>query len=79
MSKVSTPNEQKKMVTPILLGLAVLGCIGLAVSGYYLAFLFVTLFTMLVAGIPIAIALPARVCCLCLFPGGYRILPLHTA
>lgn len=57
MSRLSVMRWQKPLVTPLLSMLAVLGCVILAVMGYHLAFLFFSLFTMLVLGVPIAISL----------------------
>ncbi|HLV17050.1 MAG TPA: TRAP transporter large permease, partial [Pseudomonas sp.] len=57
MSRLSVMRWQKPLVTPLLSVLAVLGCVILAVMGYHLAFLFFSLFTMLVLGVPIAISL----------------------
>lgn len=57
MSRLSVLRWQKPLVTPLLSVLAVLGCVILAVMGYHLAFLFFSLFTMLVLGVPIAISL----------------------
>lgn len=69
MSKILTTKNKNRVLTPILLGLAILICVMLAVSGYYLAFLFISLFTMLVAGIPIAISLAGSCLLFVLFSG----------
>ncbi|GGY00848.1 ABC transporter permease [Litchfieldella qijiaojingensis] len=45
------------LVPPFIIVLAVLSCAFLAWQGHYLAFLFASLFTMLVMGVPIAIGL----------------------
>ncbi|SDK72732.1 TRAP transporter, DctM subunit [Franzmannia pantelleriensis] len=57
MSRLSMLRWRAPIVTPLLSGLAVLGCVVLAVTGYHLSFLFFALFTMLVLGVPIAISL----------------------
>ncbi|ALM52383.1 TRAP transporter large permease [Halomonas huangheensis] len=44
-------------VAPLIVGLALAGCVALAISGQYLSLLFAMLFTMLVCGVPIAISL----------------------
>ena len=62
MARLSVMRWQKPIVTPTLSALAVLGCVILAVMGHYLSFLFFSLFTMLVLGMPIAISLAG--CCL---------------
>ena len=45
------------IVPPLVAAVAILGCIALAVTQHYLLFLFATLFTLLVMGVPIAISL----------------------
>lgn len=45
------------MVAPVVAAVAILGCLVLAVTQHYLLFLFATLFTLLVMGVPIAISL----------------------
>lgn len=57
MNRLSMLRWRAPVVTPILSALAVLGCVILALTGYYLSFLFFSLFTMLVLGVPIAISL----------------------
>lgn len=57
MSRLSLTRWRAPLVTPLLSATAVLGCVVLAVSGYHLSFLFFSLFTMLVLGVPIAISL----------------------
>ena len=57
MSRLSVMRWQKPIVTPLFSALAVLGCVILAVMGYELSFLFFSLFTMLVLGVPIAVSL----------------------
>ncbi|QJQ96737.1 MULTISPECIES: TRAP transporter large permease [Halomonadaceae] len=57
MSQLSLVRWHKPIVTPLLSVLAILGCVILAVMGYYVSFLFFSLFTMLVLGVPIAISL----------------------
>ncbi|MDW5378098.1 TRAP transporter large permease [Halomonas sp. HP20-15] len=57
MPKTLTQRHGRSLVAPILAALAVLFCIVLAVQGHYVSFLFASLFTMLVMGLPIAICL----------------------
>ncbi|GHC36041.1 TRAP transporter large permease [Aidingimonas halophila] len=57
MPHVPVTRWRGAIVPPIIAAIAVTGCIVLALLGHYLAFLFVSLFTMLVLGVPIAIAL----------------------
>ncbi|MDX5377183.1 MAG: TRAP transporter large permease subunit, partial [Halomonas sp.] len=52
-----TPSRRGPLVPPIIAATAVGLCLFLALQGYYLGFLFASLFTMLLLGIPIAIAL----------------------
>ncbi|PMR72621.1 TRAP transporter large permease [Billgrantia endophytica] len=57
MSRLSMLRWRAPVVTPLLSALALLGCVVLALTGYHLSFLFFSLFTMLVLGVPIAISL----------------------
>lgn len=57
MTATQLTKRRGPLVPPIVAALAVALCLFLAVQGHYLAFLFVSLFTMLLVGIPIAIAL----------------------
>ncbi|SHF19716.1 TRAP transporter, DctM subunit [Modicisalibacter ilicicola DSM 19980] len=57
MPNASSARRRGPIVPPAIAMLAIAGCIALAVFGYYLAFLFAALFTMLVLGVPIAISL----------------------
>ena len=57
MSNTLALRGRGALVTPMVAALAILGCIVLAVTEQYLFFLFVTLFTLLVLGVPIAVCL----------------------
>lgn len=57
MPKLLAMQRGAAMVPPVFAAVAILGCIALAVTQYYLLFLFAALFTLLVMGVPIAISL----------------------
>ncbi|MDI5983165.1 TRAP transporter large permease [Halomonas sp. M4R5S39] len=57
MPVTSLTGRRGLLVPPVIAGLAVALCLFLAVQGHYLAFLFASLFTMLLIGVPIAIGL----------------------
>jgi TRAP-type mannitol/chloroaromatic compound transport system permease large subunit len=57
MSRISLMRWQTPLVSPLLAAIAVLGCVMLPLMGYHLGFLFFSLFTMLVLGVPIAVSL----------------------
>ncbi|MBD3897804.1 TRAP transporter large permease [Halomonas sp. ML-15] len=69
MSKLSMLRWRAPIVTPLLSALAILGCVVLAATGYYLSFLFFTLFTLLVLGVPIAISLAGACLLFVVFSG----------
>lgn len=57
MSNTLIRQRPGAIVSPVIAGLALIGCLALAMSEQYLLFLFAALFTMLVIGVPIAISL----------------------
>ncbi|SFH16078.1 TRAP transporter large permease [Modicisalibacter xianhensis] len=57
MPNTMTLSPGRMIVPPVVAALAVLFCVFLAFQGHYMSFLFASLFTMLVMGVPIAICL----------------------
>lgn len=57
MPNTMTFKPGRMIVPPVIVALAVLFCVFLASQGHYISFLFASLFTMLVMGVPIAICL----------------------
>ncbi|WP_417330888.1 TRAP transporter large permease [Halomonas cupida] len=57
MKEMMITNSHGSRVAPVIALLALVGCVALAVAGYYLSLLFVLLFTLLLVGVPIAISL----------------------
>ncbi|GAA5179873.1 TRAP transporter large permease [Modicisalibacter zincidurans] len=57
MSNTLALRRRGALVSPVIAVIAILGCIALALTEQYLLFLFATLFTLLVLGVPIAVCL----------------------
>ena len=57
MTEAMISARRGSVIPPILAAMAVVGCVGLALFDYHLSFLFASLFTLLVCGVPIAISL----------------------
>ncbi|WP_110658193.1 TRAP transporter large permease [Salinicola halimionae] len=57
MPNMLSLRRSRSLIAPVIAALAVLCCIILALQGHYIAFLFTSLFTLLVIGLPIAICL----------------------
>nr|WP_300311157.1 TRAP transporter large permease [Halomonas sp.] len=57
MNEAMLTARRGSRVAPVIVVLAVLGCVALALTGQYLMMLFAVLFTLLVCGVPIAISL----------------------
>lgn len=57
MTEAMISARRGSVIPPIVAAMAVVGCVGLALFDYHLSFLFASLFTLLVCGVPIAISL----------------------
>ncbi|MGQ4879955.1 TRAP transporter large permease [Billgrantia sp. LNSP4103-1] len=57
MPEVSVTRRKGSVVPPLVAALAIAFCVLMAIMGYYLTFLFATMFTLLVMGFPIAVSL----------------------